>query len=97
MRFCLPRCLFSLPVGSYHIPHQFVQIEREDRPRTGHLQRLPQTFLGLVEPIFVRLQGANDPCGLAALAPDSLADGLGNVLRPGAFGLDANLLDPLVG
>src|SRR6266852_6351199 len=54
-------------------------------------------FLGLVEPIFVGLQCANDPFGLAALAPDRLADGLGNVPRPVAFGLNANLLDPLVG
>src|SRR3954447_26804132 len=96
-RFYLSRCLFSSPVGPYEISHQFVQIVGEERPGTCHLQRLPQTFLGLVEPIFVGLQGANDPFGLAALAPDRLADGLGNVPRPVAFGLDANLLDPLVG
>ena len=54
-------------------------------------------FLGLVEPVFVRFQGANDAFGLAALAADRLADGLGNVPRPMAFGLDANLLAPCVG
>ena len=96
-RFCLSRCRVPSPVGAYQIPHQLVQIVGEDRPGAGHLQRLPQTFLGLVEPIFVRLQGANDAFGLAALAPDRLADGLGNVPRPVAFGLDTNLLDPLVG
>src|SRR5207245_11530731 len=49
------------------------------------------------EPIFVRLQGANDPFGLATLAPDRLADGRRNVPRPVAFWLDATLLDPLGG
>ena len=87
----------SLPSRSYQVSHQFVQIEREDRPGASHLQRLPQTFLGLVEPIFVRLQGANDAFGLATFAPDRLTDGLGNVPRPLALGLDANLFDPLVG
>src|SRR6266446_541668 len=96
-RFCLPRCLVSSPVGPYQVPHQFVQIAGEERPGTCHLQRLPQTFFGLVEPIFVGLECPNDPFGFAALAPDRLADGLGNVPRPVAFGLDANLLDPLVG
>jgi hypothetical protein len=97
LRFCLPRYLFSSPVGPYQIPHQLVQIAGEDRPGTGHFQRLPQTFLGLVEPLCVRLQGANDPFGLATLAADRLADGLRHAPRPVAFGLNANLLDPLVG
>src|SRR6266478_9031721 len=74
---------------------KLVQIAGEERPGTCHLQRLPQTFLGLVQPIFVRLQGANDPFRLAALAPDRLVDGLGNVPRPCAFGLNANRLDPV--
>jgi hypothetical protein len=87
----------SLPGGSYQVSHQFVQIEREDRPGASHLQRLPQTFLGLVEPVFVRLQGANDAFGLAPFAAHRLADGLGNVPRPVALGLNAPLLDPLVG
>ena len=82
MRFCLSQCLFASPVGPYQIPHELVQIVGEDRLGTCHLQRLPQTFLGLVEPIFVRLQGANDPFGLAALAADRLADGLGNMPSP---------------
>src|SRR5438046_7560711 len=69
----------SSPVGAYQVPYQIVQIVSEDRPGTRHLQRLPQTFFGLVEMVLVRLQGANDPFGLAALAPDGLADGLGNV------------------
>ena len=93
--FSLPQFLFASPVGPYQIPHELVQIVGEDRPGTCHLQRLPQTFLGLVEPIFVRLQGANDAFGLATLAPDRLADGLGNVPRPCAFGLNANRLDPV--
>src|SRR5215217_2545031 len=96
-RFYLSRCLFSSPVGPYEISHQFVQIEGEDRPGTCHLQRLPQTFLGLVEPLFVCLQCPNDAFGLAAFAPDRLTDFLGNGPRPLAFGLDANLGDPLVG
>ena len=54
-------------------------------------------FLGLVEPIFVRLQSANNAFGLAAFAPDRLPDCLGNVPRSMAFGLDTNLLDPRVG
>jgi hypothetical protein len=55
-RFYLPRCPFSSLVGPYDLSHQFVQIEGEDRAGTCHLQRLPQAFLGLVEPIFVHLQ-----------------------------------------
>src|SRR5215211_821087 len=96
-RFYLSRCLFSSPVGPYEISHQFVQIEGEERAGTCHLQRLPQTFLGLVEPICVRLQGTNDAFGLATFAPDRLPDVLGNVPRPLALGLDAKLFDPLVG
>jgi len=84
--FFLPQFLLSSSGGLAQVPHQLVQIEGEDRPGTCHLQRLPQTFLGLVEPIFVRLQRANDPFGLAALAPDRLADGLGNVPRPWPLG-----------
>src|SRR4030095_15308114 len=80
--FDLPRSLFASPVGPYQIPHELVQIVGEDRPRPGHLQCGPQTFRGLVESIFVRLQGADDPFGLAALASDRLADGLGNALTP---------------
>ena len=50
-----------------------------------------------LEPIFVRLQGTNDPFGLAPFAPDRLPDVLGNVPRALALGLDAQLFDPLVG
>src|SRR4029453_11373884 len=89
--FYLPRFLFASSVGPYQIPHEFVQIVGEDRPGTSHLQRVPQPFRGFVEPICVRLQGANDPFGFAALASDRLADGLGNAPRPVALGLDADL------
>ena len=95
--FYLVLFLFASPVGPYQIPHELVQIVGKDRPGTGHLQRVPQTFCRLVEPIFVRLQGANDPFGLAALASDRLADGLGNAPRPVALGLDAYLCDALAG
>src|SRR3954468_9927541 len=95
--FFLPRALFASPVDPYQIPHELVQIVGEDRPGAGHLQRVPQTFLGLVESIFVRLQGANDAFGLAALASDRRADGLGNAPRPVALGLDADLFDALAG
>src|SRR5512145_3422789 len=95
--FFLIRFLFALLVGPDQIPHALVQIVREDRPGTSHLQRVPQTFLGLVEPIGVRLQGANDAFGLATLAADRRADSLAYVPRPVAFGLDTNLLDPCVG
>ena len=97
LRFCLPRYRVASPVGPYQLPHQLVQIAGEHRPGTGHLQRLPQTFLGLIEPLCVRLQGANDPFALATLAADRVADGLGNVPCPLAFGLNANRLAPLVG
>ena len=74
---------FLLPCRpGYEISHQFVQIEGEDRAGTCHLQRLPQTFLGLVESIFVRLQGTNDAFSLATFAPDRLPDVLGNVPAP---------------
>ena len=97
MWFYLPRCLFASPVDPYQIPHELVPIVGEDRPGPGHLQRVPQTFRGFVEPIFVRLQGANDAFGLAALASDRLADGLGNAPSPVALGLDADLFDALAG
>ena len=87
----IPFCLTCWPVPN---PHELVQIVGEERPRPGHLQRVPQTFRGLVESIFVRLQGANDPFGLAALASDLVADGLGNAPRPVALGLDADLFTP---
>ena len=74
-----------------------MQIVGEDRPGTGHLQRVPQTFLGLVEPLSGGLQGANEPFGLATLASDRLAAGLSNAPRPLALGRDAALLDTLAG
>ena len=95
--FYLPQFLVVSLVDPYQIPQKLVRIVGEDRPGTSHLQRVPQTFRGLVESLFVRLQGANDPFGLAALASDRLADGLGNAPRPVALGLDANLLDTLAG
>ena len=95
LRFYLPHYLFSSPVGPYQIAHQLVQIAGEDRPGACHLQRVPEMFFGLVEFVLVRLQGANDPFGLAALASDRLADGLGNTPSSLALGLNANLLDPL--
>ena len=93
--FFLVQCLCASLGGLSQIPHELVQIVGENRPGTGHLQRLPQTFLGLVEPLFVALQGPHDAFGLASLASDRLADGLGNVPRSAAFGLDTNLLDTL--
>ena len=97
MRFVYPRCRVSSLVGLYQIPPQLVQIAGEERPGTCHLQRLPQTFLGFVAPLLVRLQGADKPFGLAALALDRLADGLGNAPRSLALGLHPTLLAPLVG
>src|SRR5262249_23670943 len=88
---------FLSPVDSYQVSHQLVQIERENRPGAGHLQRLPEALCGLVESIFVRFQRANDAFGLAPFAPDRLTDCLGNVPCPLALGLDTNLFDPLVG
>src|SRR5262249_62167838 len=87
----LSQFLVASPVGPYQIPHELVQIVGEDRPGTGHLQRVPQTFLGLVEPIFVRLQGANDAFGLATFAPDRLAEGIVHVPRSAPFGLMASV------
>jgi hypothetical protein len=72
-------------------------MEGEERLGACHLQRLPQTFPGLVAPILVGLQGTNDACGLATCAPDRLPDVLGNVPCPLALGLDAKLFDPLAG
>ena len=50
--------------------------------------------LGLLNPCWPS-SGANDAFGLA-FAPDRLTDVLGNVPRPLAFGLDANLGNALV-
>jgi hypothetical protein len=54
--------------------------------------RLPMSL-----PLERGLQGTNDTFGLATFAPDHLPDVLGNVPRPLALGLDAQLFDPLVG
>src|SRR5918998_6686816 len=47
----------------HYIPHEFVEIEREDRPRSCHLQRVPKTFFGLVELVSVAFERANAPFG----------------------------------
>src|SRR5262249_38713016 len=94
--FYLTPSLFPLFASLYYIPHQLVQIERQNRLRTCHLQHLPQTFLGLVELVCLALQGADDACGLAALAPHLLAGSLGNSPGPFAPGLNTNLLDTLL-
>ena len=76
-------------LGQFHqIPHQFVQIERHERPRPCHLQRLPQTFLRFVEFVPVAFQGPNHPFGLTPLAADLIPDCLGNPPRPIPFGLN---------
>src|SRR5918998_5814037 len=66
----------------HQIPHQFVEIEREDRSWPCHLQRVPKTFLRFVELVPVAFQGPDHPFGLPTLAADLVPDCLGN--RPGS-------------
>ena len=79
---------FASSVGPYQIPHELVQIVGENRPRPGHLSNVPQTFRGLVESIFVRLQVPMIP----SVLPRSLRPSrgrLGNAPRPVALGLES--------
>src|SRR5918992_5900881 len=76
------------------IPHQFVEVEGQDRPWPRHLQRLPKTFFGFVEWVPVAFQRANASFGPTPLAAYLLPDCLGNRPRPLAFGLNPDIPHP---
>src|SRR6266446_600207 len=83
-------------LGQFHqVPHQFVQIERHDRPRPCHLQRLPQTFLRFVEFVPIAFECPDHPFGLTPLAAYLIPDCLGNRPGPLPSGLNPNIFDAL--
>ena len=47
--FVSSSCADLLRDQRHDIPHELVQIERQDRPRPCHLQRMPKTLFGFVE------------------------------------------------
>ena len=66
-------------LGQLHeIPHELVQIEREDRPRPCHLQGVPKTLLRFVELVSLAFQRPNASLGPTPLAANLVPDFLGN-------------------